>query len=138
MVLLCSTLIFDIIRLVALVELSESGTDITYNQVNASVWTCIEPCVGITAACLSNMRPLFNMLPDVPWRKLSFRSLTSDRHSSGPGKGFPMEEGNANSQRKDEDHSTSVVELSGQDSRLGGSTLGGSMGSSSRSVRGEC
>ncbi|PTU24060.1 hypothetical protein P175DRAFT_0422674, partial [Aspergillus ochraceoroseus IBT 24754] len=53
------TLIFDIIRLVALVELSKAGNDITYNQVPASVWTCIEPAVGITAACLSNMRPLF-------------------------------------------------------------------------------
>lgn len=132
-----STLIFDIIRLVALIELSEAGPDITYNQVNASVWTCIEPCVGITAACLSNMRPLFNMLPDVPWRKFSFRSLTSGRHSSDAGKARSMEEGKANNERKKDDHSTTVLELSGQDSGLGGSTLGGSMGSSSRSVRGE-
>lgn len=29
------------------------------DQVPASVWTCIEPAVGITASCLSNMRPLF-------------------------------------------------------------------------------
>ncbi|OJJ62647.1 hypothetical protein ASPSYDRAFT_41316 [Aspergillus sydowii CBS 593.65] len=131
------TLIFDIIRLVALIELSEAGPDITYNQVNASVWTCIEPCVGITAACLSNMRPLFNLLPDVPWRKFSFRSITSGRHSSDAGKTRSMEEGKANNERKKDDHSTTVLELSGQDSGLGGSTLGGSMGSSSRSVRGE-
>lgn len=29
------------------------------DQVPASVWTCIEPAVGITASCLSNLRPLF-------------------------------------------------------------------------------
>ncbi|GKZ95726.1 hypothetical protein AnigIFM59636_009734 [Aspergillus niger] len=53
------TLAFDIVRLVTLIELSKSGNDITYDQVPASVWTCIEPAVGITASCLSNMRPLF-------------------------------------------------------------------------------
>ncbi|KAL3493997.1 hypothetical protein BJX62DRAFT_234855 [Aspergillus germanicus] len=66
------TLIFDIIRLVALIELSNSGPDTTYNQVNSSVWTCIEPCVGITAACMSNMRPLFNLMPSFPRGRLSF------------------------------------------------------------------
>ncbi|PWY70796.1 integral membrane protein [Aspergillus sclerotioniger CBS 115572] len=60
------TLAFDIVRLVTLIELSQAGDDITYNQVPASVWTCIEPCVGITAACLSNMRPLFLMLTRLP------------------------------------------------------------------------
>ncbi|RAH80408.1 integral membrane protein, partial [Aspergillus japonicus CBS 114.51] len=58
-----TTLAFDIVRLVVMVQLSEAGGDITYDQVTASVWTCIEPMMGITAACLSNMRPLFVMLP---------------------------------------------------------------------------
>ncbi|KAK1141820.1 hypothetical protein N8T08_008485 [Aspergillus melleus] len=72
------TLIFDIIRLVAMVDLSEAGNDITYAQTQPSVWTCIEPAVGITAACLSNMRPLFKFLPKMPiisWpRSLSLSS----------------------------------------------------------------
>ncbi|KAF9890233.1 hypothetical protein FE257_006145 [Aspergillus nanangensis] len=68
------TLIFDIIRLVAMIELSESGSDITYNQVPPSVWTCIEPAVGITAACLSNMRPLFKLIPRFGW----LQNLTPD------------------------------------------------------------
>ncbi|KAE8395882.1 integral membrane protein [Aspergillus alliaceus] len=68
------TLIFDIVRLVAMVEVSEAGSDITYEQVSPSVWTCIEPAVGITAACLPSMRPLFNRFPRIPWQKLSLRS----------------------------------------------------------------
>ncbi|RHZ49386.1 uncharacterized protein CDV56_103538 [Aspergillus thermomutatus] len=53
------TLVFDIVRLITLIELSKAGDDITYNQVQSSVWTCIEPAVGIVAACLINMRPIF-------------------------------------------------------------------------------
>ncbi|KAI9037724.1 uncharacterized protein KD926_000065 [Aspergillus affinis] len=75
------TLIFDIIRLVAMVELSEAGNDITYAQTQPSVWTCIEPAVGITAACLSNMRPLFKFLPKMPnisWPRSLTLSLSGD------------------------------------------------------------
>ncbi|EPS32393.1 hypothetical protein PDE_07353 [Penicillium oxalicum 114-2] len=63
------TLIFDIIRLVSLVDLSKAGNDITYTQVNPSVWTCIEPAVGIVAACLSNMRPLFKLVHRKVWQR---------------------------------------------------------------------
>ncbi|PWY78367.1 integral membrane protein [Aspergillus heteromorphus CBS 117.55] len=55
------TLIFDIVRLVAMIDLVNAGPDITYNQVPVAVWTCIEAAVGITAACLSHLRPLFNL-----------------------------------------------------------------------------
>ncbi|KAJ5690036.1 hypothetical protein N7462_004428 [Penicillium macrosclerotiorum] len=72
------TLIFDIIRLVALIDLSKSGDDITYNQVNSSVWTCIEPAVGIVAACLSNMRPIFKLMH----RKFWLRYIGSTAHTS--------------------------------------------------------
>ncbi|PYH49451.1 uncharacterized protein BP01DRAFT_379019 [Aspergillus saccharolyticus JOP 1030-1] len=69
-----TTLAFDIVRLVVMIQLSKSGGDITYDQVPASVWTCIEPMMGITAACLSNMRPIFTMLPRPEWSKnLSWR-----------------------------------------------------------------
>lgn len=37
------------------------------NEVQSSVWTCIEPAVGITAACLSNMRPLFKVAHEKVW-----------------------------------------------------------------------
>ncbi|GLI74266.1 hypothetical protein PoHVEF18_002503 [Penicillium ochrochloron] len=63
------TLIFDIVRLVSLVELSKAGDDITYTQVTPSVWTCIEPAVGIVAACLSNMRPLFKLVHRKVWMR---------------------------------------------------------------------
>ncbi|PYH88358.1 integral membrane protein [Aspergillus ellipticus CBS 707.79] len=55
------TLAFDVIRLVAMIDLMHAGPDITYNQVPVAVWTCIEAAVGITAACLSHLRPLFNI-----------------------------------------------------------------------------
>ncbi|CEJ58752.1 hypothetical protein PMG11_07398 [Penicillium brasilianum] len=61
------TLIFDIVRLISLIDLSKAGDDITYTQVNPSVWTCIEPAVGIVAACLSNMRPLFKLVHRKIW-----------------------------------------------------------------------
>ncbi|OQD85129.1 hypothetical protein PENANT_c011G05538 [Penicillium antarcticum] len=75
------TLIFDIIRLVVLVQLSEKGSDVTYDQVPASVWTCIEPAVGIVAACLSNMRPLFKFIHTKVWTKLSSRYATTNSTS---------------------------------------------------------
>ncbi|CDM30642.1 hypothetical protein DTO013E5_2422 [Penicillium roqueforti] len=75
------TLIFDIIRLVVLIQLSTQGEDITYNQVPASVWTCIEPAVGIVAACLSNMRPLFKVIHTKVWSRLSSRYAT---HTNNP------------------------------------------------------
>jgi hypothetical protein len=38
-------------------------------MIDATVWTCIEPAVGILATCLSNMRPLARYIsrtPDIP------------------------------------------------------------------------
>ncbi len=39
----------------------------TVAEVDPSVWTCIEPAMGILAACLSNMRPLLTYV----WSNLS-------------------------------------------------------------------
>ncbi|KAE8354950.1 hypothetical protein BDV28DRAFT_130054 [Aspergillus coremiiformis] len=64
------TLIFDIVRLVAMINLTRAGPDITYNQVPVVVWTCIEAAVGITAACLSNLRPLFKLRRVRFWSQL--------------------------------------------------------------------
>jgi hypothetical protein len=54
------------------------------DQVPASVWTCIEPAVGIVAACLSNMRPLFKRIYKKVWNKLSNRctSITNSTSQS--------------------------------------------------------
>ncbi|PYH98146.1 hypothetical protein BO71DRAFT_395604 [Aspergillus ellipticus CBS 707.79] len=95
------TVAFDTVRLVTLIRMSKAGNDITYNQVPASVWTCIEPAVGITAACLSNMRPLFLMVTQIkmPW-KMKLPSVTP-RHSS-PG---------ASMAERVKIHSTTVVRV---------------------------
>ena len=48
----------DVARLVALVQLEGNGTDFTWNQVPASIWTCVEPAVAIATACLVHLRPV--------------------------------------------------------------------------------
>ncbi|PYH83563.1 integral membrane protein [Aspergillus uvarum CBS 121591] len=55
------TLVFDIVRLVAMIHITKIGPDITYNQAPVAVWTCTEAAVGIIAACLSHLRPLFHL-----------------------------------------------------------------------------
>ena len=35
-------------------------------MIDATVWTCVEPAVGILAACLSNMRPLLRFITRGP------------------------------------------------------------------------
>ncbi|CAG7940614.1 unnamed protein product [Penicillium salamii] len=86
------TLVFSVFRLQAMIRLADLGPDITCkycrgcvidvsallipridNQVPVVVWTCIEAAVGITAACLPNLRPLF---------KLGHRSFWSQARSS--------------------------------------------------------
>ncbi|KAJ6139715.1 hypothetical protein N7471_006201 [Penicillium samsonianum] len=76
------TLIFDIIRLVVLIQLSTQGDEITYNQVPASVWRCIDPAVGIVAACLTNMRHLFKATNTKVWSRLFGRYITSTSGTS--------------------------------------------------------
>ncbi|GIK05409.1 hypothetical protein Aspvir_009518 [Aspergillus viridinutans] len=64
------TLIFDIVRLVAMIEFTKAGPDITYNQIPVVVWTCIEAAVGITAACLPNLKPLFKVAHRQFWARI--------------------------------------------------------------------
>ncbi|CAG8160985.1 unnamed protein product [Penicillium nalgiovense] len=72
------TLIFDIFRLNAMIRLVEQGPDITYNQVPVIVWTCIEAAVGITAACLPNLRPLFKLGHRNFWSQISSSKNVSE------------------------------------------------------------
>ena len=53
------TCIFDIIRLVVLVQTPQT-LDFSWNQVPASVWTDLEPSVAMLAACLPMWRPLLH------------------------------------------------------------------------------
>ncbi|KAJ5964245.1 uncharacterized protein N7479_004121 [Penicillium vulpinum] len=75
------TLIFDIFRLIAMIKLVEMGPDITYNQVPVIVWTCIEAAVGIMAACLPNLRPLFKLGKRNFWSNLRSSNNVSEMSS---------------------------------------------------------
>ncbi|KAE8343442.1 hypothetical protein BDV24DRAFT_161489 [Aspergillus arachidicola] len=87
------TLIFDIVRLVAMINLTRSGPDVTYNQVPVVVWTCIEATVGIIAACLPNMRPLFKLSRGSFWSQL--RSGTGhSKQPLNPSQELSMEDSN--------------------------------------------
>ncbi|KAJ5089758.1 hypothetical protein N7532_008442 [Penicillium argentinense] len=73
------TLIFDCVRLWRMIVLSESGPDITYNQAPVVMWTCIEAAVGIVAACLPNLRPLFKFGGRGFWSQLRSGSRGSGK-----------------------------------------------------------
>ncbi|KAJ5162129.1 hypothetical protein N7492_007521 [Penicillium capsulatum] len=77
------TLIFDIVRLVAMIRLTKAGPDITYNQVPVVAWTCIEAAVGIVAACLPNLRPLFRFGDRGFWSQLRSSSHGSKKAMLG-------------------------------------------------------
>ncbi|KAJ6045004.1 uncharacterized protein N7446_003205 [Penicillium canescens] len=73
------TFVFDIARLYAMIKLLDAGPDITYHQVPVVVWTCIEATVGIIAACLPNLRPLFKLGKSGFWSQLRSTGRTSER-----------------------------------------------------------
>ncbi|RAL15812.1 putative integral membrane protein Pth11-like [Aspergillus homomorphus CBS 101889] len=86
------TLIFDIVRLVVMIHVTEIGPDITYNQAPVAVWTCMEAAVGIVAACLSHLRPLFNLgSPTKLWRHPSPDLRKRERNPPGS-EGFSTDE----------------------------------------------
>ncbi|PWY64969.1 hypothetical protein BO94DRAFT_540919 [Aspergillus sclerotioniger CBS 115572] len=51
--------VISIIRLVCLLEIDLSSEDITWNFVPYLIWTCVELNVGIVAACLPCLRPIY-------------------------------------------------------------------------------
>ncbi|OJJ36988.1 hypothetical protein ASPWEDRAFT_437081 [Aspergillus wentii DTO 134E9] len=67
-----------------MIKLTQAGPDVTYYQAPAALWTCIEAAVGITAACLSNLRPLF---------KLGYRGVWSHIRSSTHQSAQPLNPG---------------------------------------------
>ena len=50
----------SIIRLVVLSRLQD--VDLTWNYINAAIWTATEPSMGVVSACLPSLRPLFNRM----------------------------------------------------------------------------
>ncbi|KAL2058653.1 hypothetical protein ABVK25_001381 [Lepraria finkii] len=54
--------IISIIRLIVLSRLYD--TDVTWNYVNAAIWSAAEPSMGVIAACIPSLRPLVAFL----WR----------------------------------------------------------------------
>ncbi|KAE8418976.1 hypothetical protein BDV36DRAFT_308230 [Aspergillus pseudocaelatus] len=88
------TLIFDIVRLVAMIDLTRSGPDVTYNQVPVVVWTCIEATVGIIAACLPNLKPLFKLSRGSFWSQLRSGTGHSNQPLNPSSQELSMEESN--------------------------------------------
>ncbi|KOC18842.1 integral membrane protein [Aspergillus flavus AF70] len=87
------TLIFDIVRLVAMINLTRSGPDVTYNQTPVVVYTCVEATVGIIAACLPNLRPLLKLSRGSFWSQI--RSGTGhSKQPLMPAQELSMEESN--------------------------------------------
>ncbi|KAJ5591820.1 uncharacterized protein N7459_002189 [Penicillium hispanicum] len=74
------TMVFDIIRLWVIIRITKAGPDVTYNQAPMGVWTCDEAAVGIVAACLPNLRPLFKFGGGNFWSQI--RSF-SQRYGKG-------------------------------------------------------
>ena len=52
----------SVVRLVVLGRLE--NVDVTWNYVNAAIWSAAEPAMGVIAACIPAMRPLFALI----WR----------------------------------------------------------------------
>lgn len=52
--------IISIIRLVVLSRLTDF--DVTWNYVDAAIWSAAEPCMGVIAACMPSLRPLIAVL----------------------------------------------------------------------------
>lgn len=72
-----------------------ASTDITWNIVDLDIWAFLEETIGIIAACIPTLKPIFNTSFRYPWnakswrRRLARRSAHSDNnhrlHNLGPG-----------------------------------------------------
>ncbi len=52
--------IISIIRLIVLSRLTYF--DVTWNYIDAAIWSAAEPCMGVIAACMPSLRPLIAVL----------------------------------------------------------------------------
>ena len=79
-----SVIIVSLIRVIVLANVSE--TDITWNFVDAGIWTSVEPAIAVVSACLPILRSLW-----VWYQKRSnskrTKTLPSEEHSPSPNSG---------------------------------------------------
>ncbi|KAL8660248.1 MAG: hypothetical protein Q9202_006740 [Teloschistes flavicans] len=61
---------------------SGHGVDPTWENVNAAIWSCVEPCIGIVCACLPVMGPLLRT-HIVSLATSAFRSRSKRSKQSG-------------------------------------------------------
>ncbi|KAL8788048.1 MAG: hypothetical protein Q9195_007462 [Heterodermia aff. obscurata] len=52
--------VISVIRLVVLSRLT--AFDVTWNYVNAAIWSAAEPSMGVIASCIPSLRPLLSLL----------------------------------------------------------------------------
>ncbi|KAJ5811861.1 hypothetical protein N7474_008162, partial [Penicillium riverlandense] len=57
-----------------------ANDDLTWNQSNSFIWSSVEPCIGITCACLPTLRPLV--------RRIFPNWLESDRQGGSTGQSY--------------------------------------------------
>lgn len=90
--------ILDIVRLKALLD--AFGTlDITWTQTSVAIWTDIEPSIGILAACLPSMAPLFR-LPQVLNRRAGREQRSVSTITDEPVELRPRKSNERSSQRE--------------------------------------
>ncbi|KAI4726127.1 hypothetical protein E4T49_06056 [Aureobasidium sp. EXF-10728] len=63
------SLVFGVVRLAVMVQLTDKGSDVTWNLVAPAIWTTIEPAVQITTACIPSLRVLYRKYMDTHTRK---------------------------------------------------------------------
>ncbi|CAD0084647.1 unnamed protein product [Aureobasidium vineae] len=62
-----------------MVQLTNKGTDFTWNLVAPAVWTTIEPAVQISTACLPSLRVLYRKYMDNRHRKHRSAAASAQR-----------------------------------------------------------
>ena len=55
-----SVFVISVVRLVVLSRLEDY--DVTWNYVNAAIWSAAEPSMGIIAACIPSLRPMVSLI----------------------------------------------------------------------------
>ncbi|KAL8805830.1 MAG: hypothetical protein Q9182_001742 [Xanthomendoza sp. 2 TL-2023] len=91
--------IVSILRLISL--LTVSYTDITWTVTDPLLWSMLEPCVGVTCACIPLMRPLLSRaFPDRHSKRANkYGEFKDDGHSPNNSNGGSSGGGNNNHRR---------------------------------------
>ncbi|RAK95953.1 uncharacterized protein BO80DRAFT_417794 [Aspergillus ibericus CBS 121593] len=82
--------VFGLVRLGTMIS-ERNSVDATWALANVAIWSTAEPCLGITAACLPTLRPLFAVVYGS--LTTSGKSVTGSR-GTGAGTGTGRQSGN--------------------------------------------